>query len=173
MKLTWETFTIQAKHPFRDQPLRTGKRRARVGAGGGGRPGRLGRSGPFTLLRGNGGDGDLGPGDGCVPVIEGAADPENLEILERDLENRHWPQRVCAGRRECRPARPRRENVRGLPLWKLWGLDPAEAPPSSFTIGLDEPAGPAEEGRGSRGLPHPQGQTRLGPGRRGAIHDLR
>lgn len=27
----------------------------------------------------------------------------------------------------------------GVPLWKLWGLDPAKAPPSSFTIGIDEP----------------------------------
>jgi L-Ala-D/L-Glu epimerase len=25
----------------------------------------------------------------------------------------------------------------GVPLWKLWGLDPADAPPSSFTIGID------------------------------------
>jgi L-alanine-DL-glutamate epimerase-like enolase superfamily enzyme len=28
----------------------------------------------------------------------------------------------------------------GVPLWKLWGLDPAKAPASSFTIGIDEPA---------------------------------
>lgn len=27
----------------------------------------------------------------------------------------------------------------GLPVWKLWGLDPAAAPASSFTIGIDEP----------------------------------
>ena len=27
----------------------------------------------------------------------------------------------------------------GVPLWKLWGLDPAQAPPSSFTIGIAEP----------------------------------
>jgi L-alanine-DL-glutamate epimerase-like enolase superfamily enzyme len=27
----------------------------------------------------------------------------------------------------------------GVPLWKLWGLDPARAPLSSFTIGLDAP----------------------------------
>jgi L-alanine-DL-glutamate epimerase-like enolase superfamily enzyme len=27
----------------------------------------------------------------------------------------------------------------GAPLWKLWGLDPAKAPRSSFTIGLDTP----------------------------------
>src|SRR4051812_112457 len=27
----------------------------------------------------------------------------------------------------------------GVPLWKLWGLDPAKAPLSSFTIGIDRP----------------------------------
>src|SRR5207237_8526214 len=27
----------------------------------------------------------------------------------------------------------------GQPVWKLWGLDPARAPRSSFTIGLDTP----------------------------------
>ena len=27
----------------------------------------------------------------------------------------------------------------GVPLWKLWGLDPAKAPRSSFTIGIAEP----------------------------------
>jgi L-alanine-DL-glutamate epimerase-like enolase superfamily enzyme len=26
-----------------------------------------------------------------------------------------------------------------LPVWRLWGLDPAAAPASSFTIGIDEP----------------------------------
>jgi L-Ala-D/L-Glu epimerase / N-acetyl-D-glutamate racemase len=27
----------------------------------------------------------------------------------------------------------------GVPLWKLWGLDPAASPRSSFTIGIDSP----------------------------------
>ncbi len=27
----------------------------------------------------------------------------------------------------------------GIPLWRLWGLDPARAPRSTFTIGLDTP----------------------------------
>jgi len=27
----------------------------------------------------------------------------------------------------------------GQPLWRLWGLDPRRAPPSSFTIGIDTP----------------------------------
>jgi L-alanine-DL-glutamate epimerase-like enolase superfamily enzyme len=29
---------------------------------------------------------------------------------------------------------------RGQPLWRIWGLDPRRAPPSSFTIGIDTPA---------------------------------
>lgn len=29
--------------------------------------------------------------------------------------------------------------VLGVPVWKLWGLDPAVAPRSSFTLGLDTP----------------------------------
>ena len=28
----------------------------------------------------------------------------------------------------------------GVPVWKLWGLDPVKAPLSSFTIGIDTPA---------------------------------
>jgi L-alanine-DL-glutamate epimerase-like enolase superfamily enzyme len=28
----------------------------------------------------------------------------------------------------------------GVPVWKMWGLDPAKAPLSSFTIGIDSPA---------------------------------
>lgn len=28
----------------------------------------------------------------------------------------------------------------GVPVWKMWGLDPAKAPRSSFTIGIDTPA---------------------------------
>jgi L-alanine-DL-glutamate epimerase-like enolase superfamily enzyme len=27
----------------------------------------------------------------------------------------------------------------GVPVWKMWGLDPAAAPVSSFTLGIDEP----------------------------------
>jgi L-Ala-D/L-Glu epimerase len=28
----------------------------------------------------------------------------------------------------------------GVPIWRMWGLDPATTPRSSFTIGMDEPA---------------------------------
>jgi L-alanine-DL-glutamate epimerase-like enolase superfamily enzyme len=33
----------------------------------------------------------------------------------------------------------------GQPVWRLWGLDPARAPRSSFTIGLDTPEGMREK----------------------------
>ena len=35
----------------------------------------------------------------------------------------------------------------GLPVWRMWGLDPARAPRSSFTIAIDEPAVMAERAR--------------------------
>jgi L-Ala-D/L-Glu epimerase len=39
----------------------------------------------------------------------------------------------------------------GVPVWKMWGLDPATAPVSSFTIGIDDAGGDAGEGaRGGR-----------------------
>jgi len=41
----------------------------------------------------------------------------------------------------------------GVPVWRLWGLDPAAAPLSSFTIGLDEPEVMRERVREARGYP--------------------
>jgi L-alanine-DL-glutamate epimerase-like enolase superfamily enzyme len=41
----------------------------------------------------------------------------------------------------------------GLPVWRLWGLDPTTTPLSSFTIGLDEPAVIREKVREARGYP--------------------
>lgn len=41
----------------------------------------------------------------------------------------------------------------GLPVWRLWGLDPAAAPLSSFTIGIDEPERMAEKVREAASYP--------------------
>lgn len=41
----------------------------------------------------------------------------------------------------------------GVPVWKLWGLDPAAAPLSSFTIGIDEPEVMREKVREAAGYP--------------------
>src|SRR2546426_999625 len=49
----------------------------------------------------------------------------------------------------------------GQPLWRLWGLDPAKAPRSSFTIGIDT----AERirTRWRRRLPIPSSRSSSGP----------
>ncbi|HUH13864.1 MAG TPA: dipeptide epimerase [Longimicrobiales bacterium] len=41
----------------------------------------------------------------------------------------------------------------GQPLWRLWGLDPAAAPASSFTIGIDAPEVMRERVREASGYP--------------------
>ena len=41
----------------------------------------------------------------------------------------------------------------GVPVWKLWGLDPAAAPRSSFTIGIDTPEVMREKVREAAGYP--------------------
>ena len=41
----------------------------------------------------------------------------------------------------------------GLPVWKLWGLDPLAAPRSSYTIGIDEPEVMRERVREAAGYP--------------------
>jgi len=64
------------------------------------------------------------------------------------------PFNLDGGRSEVRAGRPKNGAARaalsaalhdlvgkrlGQPVWRLWGLDPARAPRSSFTIGLDTP----------------------------------
>ncbi len=137
MKLTWETFTISAKHPFkisREVKQRVERVWVRIVADG------LEGWGEADPLR------YYGETAGTVvaaleqmrPVIEGAKHPDRLETLERDLRgaighNGSAHAAVSAALHDLAG-----KNA-GLPLWKLWGLDPAEAPLSSFTIGLDEP----------------------------------
>jgi L-alanine-DL-glutamate epimerase-like enolase superfamily enzyme len=41
----------------------------------------------------------------------------------------------------------------GAPVWKLWGLDPAEAPPSSFTLGMAPPEETREKARRHKARP--------------------
>jgi len=137
MKLTWETFTIQAKHPFRiSRSVQESVERVWVRVEADGQEG-WGEADPSPYYGETAGT-VISALERMRPVIEGAADPENLEILERDLRtaighNGSARAAVSAALHDLVGKRA------GLPLWKFWGLDPAEAPPSSFTIGLDEP----------------------------------
>ncbi len=71
------------------------------------------------------------------PIVE-AADPFDLETVETKLAAAapgHASARVALSSALHDLVGKRL----GVPLWKLWGLDPAKAPLSSFTIGLDTP----------------------------------
>jgi L-alanine-DL-glutamate epimerase-like enolase superfamily enzyme len=72
------------------------------------------------------------------PVIEAAEDPSDIERLEDDLHhaigrNGSAHAAVSAALHDLLGKRV------GEPLWRLWGLNPADAPISSFTIGLADP----------------------------------
>jgi L-alanine-DL-glutamate epimerase-like enolase superfamily enzyme len=137
MKLTWEMFTIQAKHPFKiSRSVKQSVDRVWVRVAADGLEG-WGEAAPSRYYGETAGT-VVSALEQMRPVIEGAVDPDRLETLERELEaaighNGSARAAVSAALHDLVG-----KNA-GLPLWKLWGLDPAEAPLSSFTIGLDEP----------------------------------
>lgn len=72
------------------------------------------------------------------PVLAGAANPDHLEAIERELRhavpgNGSAHAAVSAALHDLFGKRT------GLPVWRLFGLDPSATPLSSFTIGIDEP----------------------------------
>ncbi len=84
------------------------------------------------------------------PTVEAAEDPWKLEELEDRLR----------GALRANPAAHAAVSAAlhdwmgkalGQPLWRLWGLDPATAPESSFTLGIDEPEAMAERAAEARG----------------------
>jgi L-Ala-D/L-Glu epimerase len=74
-------------------------------------------------------------GDALAAAAEG--DPLALERIERALE--HALGRNGSVRSGVSAALHDLVGKRlGVPVWRLWGLDPAAAPRSSFTIGIDD-----------------------------------
>ena len=68
------------------------------------------------------------------------ADPFDLEAAERRFADVAPPPGTAAARAALSAALHDLIGKRlGQPLWRVWGLDPRAAPPSSFTIGLDNP----------------------------------
>lgn len=69
-----------------------------------------------------------------APLLENA-NAWSLEAIERSLETAlRWNAAArCAVSAALHDLHAKRL---GVPLWKLWGLDPAAAPQSSFTIGI-------------------------------------
>ncbi len=80
------------------------------------------------------------------PRLEAVEDPFDLEAIERDLRAL-LPGNGSAHAAVSAALYDWIGKSLGQPLWRLWGLDPATAPPSSFTIGIDEPEVMAEKVR--------------------------
>ena len=140
MNLSWETFTIQAKHPFKiSRSVQESVERVWVRVTEDGQEG-WGEADPSPYYGETAGT-VVSALERMRQVIEAAAAPDfdKLETLERDLKTAtdHDGSARAAVSAALHDLAGKRA---GLPLWKLWGLDPAGAPPSSFTIGLDEPA---------------------------------
>jgi L-alanine-DL-glutamate epimerase-like enolase superfamily enzyme len=137
MKLTWETFTIKAKHPFKiSRGVKQSVDRVWVRIAADGLEG-WGEADPNRYYGETAGT-VVSALEQMRPVIEDGGDPGKLEVVERELRaaighNGSAHAAVSAALHDLAG-----KNA-GLPLWKMWGLDPAEAPLSSFTIGLDEP----------------------------------
>jgi L-Ala-D/L-Glu epimerase len=141
MKLTWEPIELRTRHPFHIARER--------------KP--MARQGVWVRLRD--GDGVEGWGEAApqafygetpatvtavlpllAAALDGAAegDPLALERIEAALRQalgHHGAARVAVSAALHDLVGKRL----GVPVWRLWGLDPAAAPPSSFTIGIDEP----------------------------------
>ncbi|WP_138004759.1 dipeptide epimerase [Halalkalirubrum salinum] len=72
-----------------------------------------------------------------LAVVEAVDDPHAFEAIERRLRSRISgnPAARCAVSIAIHDLAAKRL---GVPLYRLWGLDPSQTPNTSFTIGLDE-----------------------------------
>lgn len=137
MKISWQRFEIKPTHPFKiSRSVQERVQRVWVRIEADGVEG-WGEADPSPYY-GETADTVTGALERMRPVIEAVPEPECLERLERDLRaaighNGSAHAAVSAALYDLIGKRA------GLPLWKLWGLDPGDAPLSSFTIGLDEP----------------------------------
>lgn len=78
------------------------------------------------------------------PAVEEAEGPEPMQALERELDRRIGANRAAKAAVVAALLDLRGKSL-GEPLWRLWGLDPEEAPLSSFTVGMDDPEAVAEK----------------------------
>lgn len=156
MRLEWEILELRTRHAFHIARMASPPARRSVwvrlrdGEGGEG----WGEAGVSTPYYGETAD----TVTAVLPVLEqalqrsAAGDPFALERIERELgaaigHNAAARSAVSAALHDLVGKRL------GLPVWRLWGLDPSSAPRSSFTIGLDEPAAMADKAREARGYP--------------------
>jgi len=151
MKVSWERIAVETTHPFRiSRSVRTGDELVWVrieldGIEGWGEADPSAYYGETTATV----EAALAHVAGRVSEIE---DPFRLESIERDLRamlgrNGAVHSAISSALHDWVGKRV------GQPLWRLWGLDPGEAPLSSFTIGIDEPEVMAAKAREAAAYP--------------------
>lgn len=161
MRLSWERFTVAPEVPFRiSRSTSRELERVWVTVESAGVEG-WGEADPSAYY-GEDADTVVAALARIEPLLAGADDATLLEPLHR---------RVAVGAPDAASARSAVSaalhdlagKTLGHPLWRVWGLDPAEAPLSSYTIGLDEPEAMAERAR--RAGSWPILKVKLGAGR--------
>lgn len=142
MRLDWRPYTLELAYPFR---IAHGTSRTRTAV--------------FVDL-------DGGLGEAAVVPYHGESVEAVTAYLEAARTRLDSAPASLQGRLERLPAEGSRAaraalemalfdlwgRSLGAPLWRLFGLDPDRAPPTSFTIAMDEPAAMADQARAS-GLP--------------------
>ncbi|WP_457636505.1 dipeptide epimerase [Oceanithermus sp.] len=142
MKLRWKPYTLELSHPFK---IAHGTSHTRTA----------------VLI-----DLDGGLGEAAVVSYHGESVAAVEEYLKRAAPLLEDPPATLQGRLELLPAEGSRAaraalemalfdlwgRELGMPLWRLFGLDPERAPLTSFTIAMGEPGEMAELARTS-GMP--------------------
>lgn len=151
MKLSWERLPLQAKVPFRisrsvqDRIERVWARIEFEGEEGWGEA----DPSPYYGESAETVEAALG---GMRPVLAGQSDPDHLDSIERKLREA-VPGNAAAHAAASAALHDLFGKRAGLPVWKLFGLDPSDAPQSSFTIGIDEPEAMAQRAAAASGWP--------------------
>ena len=145
MKASWEKLSIETLHPFGiSRNVKTGDEVVWLRLEHDGIEG-WGEADPSAYYGESAGTVEAAFAT-LAPRLEAIDDPFRLESIERDLHARL--RFNGAARSAISSALHDWIGKRvGLPLWKSLGLDPADAPLSSFTIGIDTPERMTEKTR--------------------------
>jgi L-alanine-DL-glutamate epimerase-like enolase superfamily enzyme len=137
MNVDWERFTIHTEDPFRiSRGVRTQEERVWLRVEADGVEG-WGEADPSAYY-GETADTVEAAFEKARPLLERTTDAWSLERLDEDLRE-PFPKDGSARAAVSTALHDLIGKRLGQPLWRVWGLDPAAAPLSSFTIGIDEP----------------------------------
>jgi L-alanine-DL-glutamate epimerase-like enolase superfamily enzyme len=108
-----------------------------------------------------------------LSAVEAVGDPHAQQTIERRLRGRA-PDEAAARAAVSAAVHDLAARSEGEPLYRRWGHDTGSAPPTSYTIGIDEPARMAEKAAEARAAGYPVLKVKVGTGDdRGRIEAVR